>query len=164
MYALCVLALAARQVGPDVLVEPGFVPAAHAVDPGPVHLRLRDELAGHDDGGVAGEGDPLHAVVVGVPQRLGGEAGHGLVEGEAGAVGEADVGPVRHHAQRDQRHEAQGAVAAAADGDMSWQYWGYLMGMAWKYSVFSLSLAVMTSPLATTTSYSVAMWWNSPYL
>ena len=119
MYALCVLSLAASQVGPDVLVEPGFVPPAHAVDPGPVHLGLGDELSGHDDGGVAGEGDPLHAVVVGVPQRLGGEAGHGLVEGEAGAVGETDVGAVRHHAQRDQRHEAQGAVAAAADGDKS---------------------------------------------
>ena len=52
------------QEGADVAVEPGLVPAAQPVDARPVHLRLRDELARHDDGGVPVMSSCCHAVTL----------------------------------------------------------------------------------------------------
>ena len=40
----------------------------------------------------------------------------------------------------------------------------YLIGMAWKRSLFSSSLAVMQLPSAVTISYLVQVWWNMPHL
>ena len=54
----------ACQEGADVAVEPGLVPAAQPVHAGPVHLRLRDELARHDDGGVPVMSSCCHAVIL----------------------------------------------------------------------------------------------------
>ena len=93
--------LPSLQEDSDVLVEPGLVPQAQAVDLLPLHGRLVHKLASHDDRGVLGEGDALHAVVVGLFLRLPVEAVNSLVQGVAGSVLQADVGFVLHHCQGD---------------------------------------------------------------